>query len=129
MKQTNFYSFLLVLLLGVQFSGCAVFLLGAGAAGGYAISKDEIEGHTDQSFEKTWNALVVVINSEGGITLKDKTTGKIEAQIKESDVKASLEQITPKTVRVRIKARKTKGVFPDIELAQELYTKLIKKIE
>ena len=31
---------------GMIQSGCALFLLGAGAAGGYAISKDEIEGMT-----------------------------------------------------------------------------------
>lgn len=124
-----FFTFTALLLFSMIQSGCAIFLLGAGAAGGYAVSKDEIEGHTDVSMNKVWNAMVDTVASEGSVVLKDQDHSQLEAIVRESEVKANLVQITPKTVQVRIKARKVKGLFPDIKLAQELYTKLIKRIE
>ena len=37
-------------------SGCAVLAIGAGAAGGYAISKDEVEGFSDRKYAVVWDA-------------------------------------------------------------------------
>lgn len=109
-------------------TGCAVFLLGAGAAGGYAIAKDEIEGHTDVSFKKAWKAVKEVLEQEGAITRQDEEAGQFEALVEGSEIKAALEQVTDKTIRIRVKARKTKGLFPDIKRAQNLYGKIIKKV-
>ncbi|MBI3316743.1 MAG: DUF3568 family protein [Candidatus Omnitrophica bacterium] len=129
MKPRNFlYLFLLFLTLSFPFSGCAIFLLGAGAAGGYAITDDEVEGHTDVPLKKAWKAAEAVIEQEGAIILRDETAGKIEGLVEGSEIKVGLEQVTSKTVRVRVKARKTKGLFPDIKRAQDLYGKIIKKI-
>ncbi len=130
MKIKNQFLKLTVILLtaGICFSGCALFLLGAGAAGGYAISKDEIEGMTDTSYDKIWKATKDVLRADGVTTLEDRTHGLIKGLVDSSDVEARLDQVTSKTVRLRLKARKTKGVFPDIKLAQSLYTKIIKKV-
>ena len=119
----------LILSLGGFSSGCAIFLLGAGAAGGYSISKDEIEGMTDVSYDKAYAAAKEIIRKEGAPTLEDKEHGIINAVVGSSDVELNLNQVTAKTVRLRVKARKTKGLFPDIKLAQNIYTQIIKKIE
>ncbi len=118
-----------LLIFSFTASGCVLLLVGAGAAGGYAVSKDEIEGLNDASRDKVWSAAHDVIKSEGMITLESKDTGEIKAIVDASDVEIHIDQATPKTVRTRIKARKTKGLFPDIDLAQSLYTKVFRKLK
>ena len=119
---------LLLALLAFPFSGCAIFLLGAGAAGGYAVSKDEIEGIMDTPFERVYKSTKTVIQKEGALTLEDKERGKLEAVVEGSMVNANVEQVTPKTVRLRVKARKVKGLFPNVKVAQKIYTQAIKQV-
>jgi hypothetical protein len=125
-SQLGIFAFLIA--LAIPSSGCALFLLGAGAAGGYAISKDEIEGLMDNSYNKVWQAAREVIKKEGAITLESPNTGKLEAIVDNSTVNVSVEQATSNSVRLRVQARKTKGLFPDQELAQDLYTQITKKL-
>jgi hypothetical protein len=129
MKKKNFYAWALCLLLAGTNAGCAIFLLGAGAAGGYAISKDEIEGMTDVAYNKVWVALKDDLQARGALTLEDRAHGRIEAVVDASTVEAQVDQVTPKTVRVRVKARKTKGLFPDIKLAQDIYDQVMKRVD
>lgn len=129
MKKIPFWMLISVLTLGVFQSGCALFLIGAGAAGGYSISKDEIEGLSDVSFDKVWNAARDVVRTQGAITAENKSVGTMEAVIGGSTAEFKIEQVTPKTVRTRIKARQTKGLFPDIELAQDLYSQMLRKMK
>ena len=110
-------------------SGCIVLALGAGAAGGYAISKDEIEGFSDRSLEQTWRAAWKIFNQEGVVEMANKESAKIEALINESKVNFSAEQVSPKSVRFTIQARKSMNLFPDIKLAQNLYQKMIKELK
>ena len=129
MKNFSVWMLSAILTFGVFQSGCALFLIGAGAAGGYSISQDEIEGLSDTSFEKVWNAAREVVRTEGAITAENKNLGTMEAVIGGSTAEFKVEQVTPKTVRTRIKARQTKGLFPDIELAQNLYAKMLRKMK
>jgi len=115
--------------LSLLTSGCALFLVGGGAAGGYAIAKDTAGSFTDVSFDKVWKAAESVIRKEGLLTLSDKNHGYIEAQVEESTVKVNLEQVTKDTVRINIKARKIKGLFPNVKLAQRLHLQVIDKIQ
>lgn len=119
--------FLVWLALGA--GGCALFLVGAGAAGGYAISKDEIEGYTDQDYDRTWESARRVIANDGAILSENKTLGEIEATVRDSDVKAKIEKISSVSVRMRIQARKGYNLLPDLETAQDLYTKIIKDLK
>lgn len=111
------------------FSGCPIFLLGAGAAGGYAISKDEIEGNLDKSFDKVYQASRETLRHEGFIRKEDRPRGVLVAEIRKSRVKVEVKQITERTVRLRIKARKGYKLIPNLELANELYNKIIQKIK
>ncbi|MBI1977258.1 MAG: hypothetical protein HYS55_00735 [Candidatus Omnitrophica bacterium] len=121
----------LMCLLGVNllFGGCAVFLLGAGAAGGYAISKDEVEMHADVPPHKAFSETYSLFMKKGAVTLANEEQGKVDALIEESEVKATIEKVTDRTIRLRIQARKTKGLFPNIDLANKLVTELIRKLK
>ena len=121
----------LILFFAMSYSstGCALFLLGAGAAGAIAISEDEIEGMSDASREKVWRSLREVLRDKGVILSENKEIGTLKALVNNSDVEARIDQITSSTVRLRIKSRKTKGVFPDLKLAQDLYTQVMRKME
>ena len=111
------------------FSGCALFLIGAGVAGGVAISDDEIEGVVDRSYDKVWKASHDVLTKEGFVKSEDRPHGSIEGEVGKSEVKISIAQLTERTVRIRVKARKDYKVVPDLQLANELYNKIFQKIK
>ena len=110
-------------------SGCALFLLGAGVGGGIAISKDTIEGMLDKPMDRVWAASREVMIHEGFIRLEDKLHGKIEGEVRKSQVDILVTQASEKTVRIQVKARKSYKVVPDIDLANELYNKIFQKIK
>ena len=109
-------------------SGCVLFLVGAGVAGGVAISKDTIEGHTEKSLDRVYKASREVVMDEGFIRLEDKTHGIIESEVRKSEVKIEIRQITDKTVRIQVKARKGMKLVPNPALANELYNKIAQRI-
>ena len=103
--------------------GCAAVLVGGGVAGGIAISKDTVELNIDKSYNRAWAVCIKEIKKMNGhIKLQDKKGGKIEADIKETQVEITLTQLTQATVQIQIKARK--NYFPNIELANELSNKI-----
>lgn len=112
----------------VLFSGCPLFLLGAGAAGGYAVSKDQIEGILEKKLDSVYKASRETLMYEGFIRSEDKPHGTIEGEVKKSIVNIEVNQMSERTVRLRVKARKAAKLLPDIELANELYNKIIKKL-
>lgn len=111
------------------FSSCALFLVGAGVGGGIAISRDTVEGHFDKSMDQVWRASREVIMQEGFIRLEDKVHGKIEGESEKSEVKIEISQVSEKTIRVRVKARKSYKLVPNIDLANKIYNKIFKKLE
>ena len=120
---------LIVVVLGAMtVQGCTLFLVGAAGATGYAISKDSVEGFVDQRFSKVWSVVEKTLEDRGGIVLKDKDAGRIDAQVEGSDVEAWIEEIDGGSIRIKIKARKTKGLMPDVKLAQDIYTQVLKKL-
>jgi len=126
--QVNLMMLLMLFSFGIATSGCALFLVGAGAAGGYSISKDEIEGIVDSSYSETWAATKKTINKQGALTLENEDQGLLKAVVEGSTVEARIEQVTKKTVRLRVKARKTKNLFPDIKLAQQIYSQSVREL-
>src|SRR5689334_1788358 len=109
--------FLMVMLPAV-FNGCALFVLGAGAAAGDSISQDEIEGFTDKPVDTVWRSALEVLSGQGAILLQDRERGRLEAKVGGSEVKIEIQQITTKSVRMRVQARRGYNMFPDMKLAQ-----------
>ena len=113
----------------VLFPGCPLFLLGAGAAGGYAVSKDTIEGLVEKPMDRVWRASRDVIMYEGFIRSEDKAHGKLEAEVKKSEVNIEVKQVTQRTVRIRVKARTGYKLLPKPDLANEIYNKIYQRIK
>lgn len=118
----------ILLLISLVCSGCIVLALSAGAAGGYAISKDEIEDFSDRSLEQVWQAGWDVLNQEGNVEFADKERAKIQAIVDESKVNFYAEKVSPKSVRFTVQARKAMNLFPNMKLAQTLHQKIVKEL-
>jgi hypothetical protein len=98
-----------------------------GALGGYAISKDTVQGETDKPYEALWENSLMVARIRGVIKQEDYTRGYIvlEAEGK-SQVWIRLVRLTQATTRVRVSARKYH--LPNIELAQDIFVKIIEEV-
>ena len=100
-------------------AGCAPLLLAtAGAVGGYAVSRDSVTVDLDRPRHEVWTAVLEETKRQGRIKREDSINGRIDARIKEADVVVTLEQLTPATVRVVIRARK--HLLPQVDVAQRL---------
>lgn len=111
------------------FSGCVLFLVGAGAAGGYAVSKDTIEGLIEKRFDSVWSASREVLMNEGFIRHEDRARSEIEAEVRGSVVTIRVNQATDRTIRIQVKARKGHKLLPNANLANELYNKIFLKLK
>jgi hypothetical protein len=119
---------LLVLTLTFSASGCFYLVFGgAAAAGGYAISRDTIQGEMDREFSQVWDSAVEVISIMGRIESQDHEKGEIISIVQGSRVTVDLIQITPATIRLKIKARRMG--LPRIGLAQDIYLKVTSQID
>jgi len=105
--------------------GCAPLIIGGavGAVGGYAISKDTIQGETDKSYDSVWEAALTVSKIRGQIKYEDNTKGYIELEAESSKVYIRLIRLTVATTRLRVSARKYH--FPNMSLAQDIFTKVM----
>ena len=99
-------------------SGCAPLLVASGVAAGYAVSRDSVILDLDKSWESVWNACVDEVKYEGRLKRENRKRSRIDARIRDVDVVLTLEQLTPATVRVVIRARK--HLLPRVEVAQRL---------
>ena len=119
----------LALVLAVSTAGCAapLLLIGAGAVGGYAVSRDTFEGITSKSQEEIWDASYKVASIMGTIEEDNRHSGQMTARINGARVTITLIPINLTSTKLRIKARK--GIFPRIGIAQEVYTKINTQLE
>lgn len=119
--------FLVASLSILNLSACAPLIVGAavGAVGGYAASRDTIQGDSDKPYESLWNAAVRVAQIRGKIRREDAYAGTIQSDAESSLVWIRLIRLTHSTTRIRISARKYH--FPNLALAQDLYVKIIEE--
>ena len=105
-------------------TGCAVLLVGAGAAGGYAISKDSIRSHFDLAPRTIYQESRRVIGERGLVTLEDERRGLIKAQVEGATVTITVKRISERTTELNVKARDNL-LLPKIEIAQAIYNEII----
>lgn len=124
MKKTALLFCVSVVLLCIA-AGCAPLIIGgiAGAVGGYAASKDTIQGDTDKFYESIWDAALSVSKSRGVIIREDMNTGSIEFSSGNSRVWIKLVRMTQATTRLKVSSRKLH--FPDLAVAQEIFLKIM----
>ena len=117
---------LLVPLILVSLSGCAALIVGgaAGTLGGYAVSKDTIEGDSDKIYENLWDAAITIAKARGTIKQENQQRGYIELETDSSKVHIRLTRLTRATTRVRVSAR-NKYHLPNLNLAEDIFVKII----
>ena len=108
-------------------SGCAVLLVGAGAAGGYAVSQDSVKNNFDLTVSEVFRASREVIRSAGLITTEDERHGMLKAVVEGADVTVTVKPVSRKTVELRVRAR-DHVLLPKIEIAQSLYTQILDRL-
>lgn len=108
-------------------AGC-IFLVvaSAGALGGYAITRDTIQGDYDASYSDAWKSSLKVCDILGKVSIKDSSKGVIEVNVDKAKVKVELTQLTPEAIRIKVKARK--GVFPRLGTAEKVFVKIVQQL-
>jgi len=108
-------------------SGCALLLVGAGAAGGYAISKDSVKNVFDLPKEHVYDQSLAVVKEMGMVTLEDPRHGLIKAEVQDVNVTITIKQLTKRTVELKVRARNHLWM-PKVDVAQEIYSKIIERL-
>ncbi len=116
----------LLLILYASLAGCAPVLVAAGAAGGYAVSRDSVVSYHDLSQAHVFQQSLTVVKQKGKVTLEDEKHGEIRAIVNEASVTITVKPITATTVELRVKARK--NLFPAQAVAQEIYSEITKHL-
>lgn len=112
----------------IALSGCVVLIAGSvGAVGGYAVTRDTIQGEYDAGYSRAWKAAVETCNTLGTVTTRDSARGRVEAQIDGAKVRVEITQLTPIALRIKVKARK--GLFPRLGTAQNVFVKIVQQLK
>lgn len=121
----RFFLFALFPYLLISICGCAPLIIGAaaGGLGAYAVSGDTVQGDTDKNYEALWDSALSVAKSYGLIQQENVATGYIELGAQSSKVWIKLIRLTQATTRFKVSARKYH--FPNMELAQDIFVKII----
>jgi hypothetical protein len=109
-------------------SGCVPLIVGGavGALGGYAVSRDTIEGDTDKDYNALWNVAVSVGRTKGIITADDRPRGYLELEVDSSRVIVRLIRLTKTANRLRVTAR-NKLKLPNFSLAEDIFVKILEQ--
>ena len=111
----------------VSTAGCALLLVGAGAAGGYAISKDSVRNQFDLPKETVFRHSAAVAKEMGLVTLEDSARGQLHVKIQDANVVITVKPLTRRTVELKVKARNSL-LMPEIETAQAVYNKIVERL-
>lgn len=127
--KNRFLSFLAAALLIINISGCAPLIVGGavGALGGYAASKDTIEANTDKPYDFLWDSVRMLAKYRGVIRQENVAQGSLELETESSRVWISLVRLTQATTKVKVRARKYG--FPNLQLAQDIFVRIIEGVE
>ena len=107
--------------------GCAALLLGAGAAGGYAISGDSVKNHFDLSKDVVYRQSLKVAEERGLVTLDDARHGLIRATVNDAHVTITVKQLTKESVELKVSARKV--LLPRPDVAQDVYNTIVDRLK
>ena len=111
----------------LSLSGCAVLLVGAGAAGGYAVSRDSVKNNFDLPASEVFRISRTIIREAGLVTTEDERHGMLKAVVEGADVTVTIKPISKRTVELKVKARDNL-LIPKIDIAQSLYTKILERL-
>lgn len=130
MLKQGLFRLVLSCLLVVSLAGCVplIFLaVGAGAVGGYAVSRDTFEGISTKAQDELWDATNQVLTIMGDVKDSDRKGGSMTATVTGAKVTVSIIPMSLTATKLRVKARKS--IFPRIAIAQDVFTKIMRQTE
>lgn len=125
MKKAVIYSCIAVFIISNLY-GCWFLIGGAvGAAGAYVVSKDTVQGATDKPYDKLWGAAIRIAKVRGTVTEEDRQRGYIYLEADSSRITIRLLRLTSSTTRLKVSARKYH--LPNLDIAQDLYVRILEE--
>lgn len=115
---------ILILPLILSLNGCVYLVVGGlGALGGYVVSRDTIEGLTQNNVVNVWDAAIEIVSIMGTIQEQSQESGIIIAKINNASVTITITALSETTIKLNVKARK--AYMPRISVAQDVYVKIM----
>lgn len=109
-------------------SGCIYLVVGGiGAVGGYIVSPDTVEGLSGSDADYVWDSARETVAIMGLINEEDKAGGIILADVNGAKVTVTIAAVGKDSTKVTVKARK--AYLPRISLAQDIFVKIMNRIE
>jgi hypothetical protein len=110
-----------------QVSGCIVLIAtSVGAIGGYAVTRDTIQGEYDVRLNDAFRAAKEVCGMLGTVVADSASLGEVEATVDQARVTVTLVQLTREAVRIKVKARR--GLFPRLGTAERVFAKIVSQL-
>jgi len=110
-----------------QVSGCVVLIAtSVGAVGGYAITRDTIQGEYDVGLRDAFRASKEVCGMLGTVVADSASLGEVQATVDQARVTVTLTQLTREAIRIKVKARR--GLFPRLGTAERVFTKIVSQL-
>ena len=85
-----------------------------------------MQGDSDKKFDLLWESAINVANQLGIIQQENISTGYIVLTIDSSKVWIRIIRLTQAITRVRVSARRYH--FPNIELSQDIFVKIVSEV-
>ena len=128
MLRQKTFAFILAVLLAFSAGGCVMLAVGAaGVVGGYVISPDTVEGSIGHSMEEAWTSAKEITGIMGKIVEENNSQGVLVADIAATRVTVTLMTVNATTTKITVKARKS--FMPKIDLAQDVYIKIVNSFD
>lgn len=84
------------------FASCAAVLIGAGVAGGMELGEDSARIARDVPFNSAYSTAYKTLQEMGVITLENKYTGRIEAEVRDSKSPRNSTESRPKQLGLEL---------------------------
>lgn len=108
-------------------SGCVYLVVGGvGALGGYIVSPDTVEGMTAADLSQVWDTAIEVVSIMGLVEEQSESGGIIKAKVSGAKVTVMVAQMSSSSVKLSVKVRK--HYLPKISLAQDVFVKIMSRV-
>ena len=111
----------------VGLSGCAALWLGAGAVGGYAVSRDSITNHLELPPSHIYRVSDQVIRELGIVREEDESRGLIQADVEGAHVTIRIKPVSETVTELKVKARRG-FLIPKLDVAERVYNAIIARL-
>ena len=108
--------------------GCGVVVIaGLGALGGYVISPDTVEGIIGYNETELFASAGDIVSIMGTVNEQSKGMGRITADL--SGVRVTVDIIPQSKTSTKLKVKARKWIFPKLAVAQDVYMKIVRRLQ